>query len=327
MTMILAAVAASLLAGLAVEQAARILMQGSIFESMREVIADRATQIRYFGCSAVPVEPTWFDTKLHELISCNLCLTTQISIWFVAMPATILAWIYGPFKGLANLWLIFPFLGVAFAVSAIAMLVWNLTDYGPARYREMTQEYEVSIDNLYRELAGLRKMHGELTQDHMSLMSHFMRAVGPGTRQPRSPLESLMSTLQGMGVEVVFDDVRVPFPGHKPAAAPPSSRPTQAELSEDQFVHIMNRTLICRRIGCSRRRGQCMEDLIGRELRSLVHHGVLDLTFDIAEHRIALAVAAEALYQAAPNGEVPSELYRAVSEKYRSSVFAPAEPA
>lgn len=65
------------LLGLATFQISQILMSGSIFESLRSFIKKRSVCSRFFN-------------KLDELFGCSLCMSTQVSIWFFALPSLIL---------------------------------------------------------------------------------------------------------------------------------------------------------------------------------------------------------------------------------------------
>jgi len=114
-------------AGMAVSHAVRILMRGSIFESMRVKIAER--RCRGGG---------W--KLLSDLFSCELCLSTQVALWFAAViPVVTLYAVAGsPFEvvfGIHLYWFAEIFLAVAliagltFSVGYVAWHAFHSAEY------------------------------------------------------------------------------------------------------------------------------------------------------------------------------------------------------
>jgi len=124
--------------GLAVRQIAYILMFGSVFEWLRYGIIKRQLKRAESGLAK------WFWGKAHELFTCNLCMTAQISIWFCAVPTTIAIHLrfHHPFEQLLVTELplvvevglaLFAGFMIAMAMAATALGMWNALSYLPKR--------------------------------------------------------------------------------------------------------------------------------------------------------------------------------------------------
>jgi hypothetical protein len=133
--------------GLAIRQISFILMFGSVFEWLRYGVIKRQMKLAKSGLAKM------FWGKAHELFTCNVCMTAQISIWFCAIPTTIA--IHFRFRHPAeqllatNLSLfveigIALFMGfmIAMAVAAVALGLWNALSYLPKRLTAEQKYYD-----------------------------------------------------------------------------------------------------------------------------------------------------------------------------------------
>lgn len=118
-------------AGLALQHAAYILIYGSIFESMRKYLADGGE------CKEFPWVKRFFCRKLHEAIKCQLCTITQLTIWCWAAPITTTAITLGGTNPLAFIHISLPlsmtvmvyallFAGVTFSQAAVGLACWDV---------------------------------------------------------------------------------------------------------------------------------------------------------------------------------------------------------
>lgn len=73
----------ALSASLVVKQLAHLLVYGSIFNWIRDGLKDGMKK-KAFGAET-----------LHELFTCTLCMITQLSIWFIAIPLAVIAHFHG----------------------------------------------------------------------------------------------------------------------------------------------------------------------------------------------------------------------------------------
>ena len=137
---------------MAVKQLSYALMQGSLFQPLHRSVRQRMRR-------GVP----GFQT-LSELLSCKLCTSMQMSIWFVMIPAIVL----GHHFGLSHMVLgadASPTLAVAFlilgsflyamGISGIALGLWIYLEYPAARYEEVELKLraaEETIEELEAEL-------------------------------------------------------------------------------------------------------------------------------------------------------------------------------
>lgn len=129
-----------IIGGMFAKHTSFILMHGSVFEWLRGWITR--------GTKEATGRKLWAFKKAHELCTCHLCMTCQVSIWTVALPAiSILALRYpGMLSHLTgcDMWLVaeIPFFFFAWFVAAIvnasmAMVIWNVTEHLPAVRKEM----------------------------------------------------------------------------------------------------------------------------------------------------------------------------------------------
>jgi len=117
-----------LLSGLAVQQVSRILMYGSIFGWLRNYIDRKAPE-------------SWFFTKMAELFSCKLCLTTQVALTFFSPPLVLFTQLaYRPFDwmNVLGLWvevaaLIYIWFFGSMAIACVARGIWDVLEYVAAK--------------------------------------------------------------------------------------------------------------------------------------------------------------------------------------------------
>ncbi len=126
---------------IAVKQAAYILMHGSIFESLRNWIYSKMED-EVFG----------FE-KLNELFTCKVCMTTQVSIWLISVPLMF----SGLLPSMSLIGMMAVFLCVAFAVSGLAVLFWNLFEYKVQKFEELRRSYEQRESEIMEELSTLHE--------------------------------------------------------------------------------------------------------------------------------------------------------------------------
>ncbi|HLD21191.1 MAG TPA: hypothetical protein VJB64_03790 [Patescibacteria group bacterium] len=143
--------------GLFAKHSSFILMYGSVFEELRAWIHHKRTTTLDHG--------QWFYQKSNELITCQLCLTAQVSIWFVALPVIII--LEGRYDGLLS-WLtakhvpfllelaffLFAWFVAAIVNAAVAMAFWNLTEHLPAVLKEMQRHNQVNEEALVAMVAA-----------------------------------------------------------------------------------------------------------------------------------------------------------------------------
>ena len=129
------AVLITLLLALAVKQLSYALMQGSWFDPLRK-------RIRAGMRDGRPGLVT-----LSELFSCKLCMTMQVSLWFIMIPTFVVAMYadvahstlgVGSYVG-ATLTLLFSFL-YAMGVSGMALGLWIYLEYPAKRYEALALE-------------------------------------------------------------------------------------------------------------------------------------------------------------------------------------------
>jgi hypothetical protein len=115
-----------LVAGLALQHAAYILQYGSVFDSLRRWLERKACH------AGAPRALRWLCSRVRELIGCQLCSITQLSIWFCAVPVTAIAVELGVVRSLG----LSPtlsvsayallFFGVAFSTAAVGLMCWDV---------------------------------------------------------------------------------------------------------------------------------------------------------------------------------------------------------
>lgn len=156
------------LLALAVKHVTMILLEGSIFGGLRSAI-----RIRMEGGSRS-------FRQLHELFSCRLCMSTQVSMWFVGVPTLLILHRRGlkillhagisPVEAWITL-LLGGFLW-AMAIASVAYFLLQYAEFHPRRFRRMQQDYE-------EQLQALRGMlqNGEAAQPvtvHAFTRQHFI---------------------------------------------------------------------------------------------------------------------------------------------------------
>lgn len=220
-----------LLAGLAVARISSILMNGSIFGSFREFLAAGADgdldvqQTGYDCCTdtyyneyfgdlvgwrkyVVPpiakLASPWAFGKLKELFECDLCMTTQVSIWFVAVPTTIVVWTthvvryaFG-YSGFGELMLVLlaGFL-VAMAVSGVGRFLIYALDFPRKATEELTRYISETIE------ASERQFDATLAESQRQFDVRRRDAIDAERRQQEAKgLEALklLLALKGVGM-------------------------------------------------------------------------------------------------------------------------------
>ncbi len=128
------------LASAAVKHIADILLHGSIFQGLRSFIARGERRgVFMFG-------------TLHQLFTCLLCMTTQVSFWLAGIPAWIMAYQETGSVG----WGVLAAFLATMAIAALAQGWWTALEYAPRRYHAVKRELkesELENDSLKSRLA------------------------------------------------------------------------------------------------------------------------------------------------------------------------------
>lgn len=133
-----------LVASLAVMNIADVLVNGSIFEGLRSAIAYRRDRGQ------------WLFKILNQLFTCMLCMSTQVALWIIAIPAAVILHEH------TNNWLAAASLGalVAMAVAGFSLGIWMAFQYSPKRFHALKQEN----DMLWMKLEELERMKTQRSQ-------------------------------------------------------------------------------------------------------------------------------------------------------------------
>lgn len=158
----------TLLLALAVKQLSYALMQGSLFEPLRRYIRDGMRR-----------DQRGFEI-LSELISCKLCMTMQVSLWFVMIPVVVAA----TYADLARAHLgstTGPAMAVGFvvlgsflystAVSALALGLWIHLEYPAKRYEQCAFELEEARRTI-EDLQAVLQIETEPHPEQMEPRTH-----------------------------------------------------------------------------------------------------------------------------------------------------------
>lgn len=110
---------------LAVKQVAYALKDGSVFQWLRSFIY-RGSEKGWLG----------FFT-LNQLFTCKLCMSVQVSLWLVFLPALKLVWDNNLLQGISgSWWMVTLIVGIyALAISAIAQGLWTWLEFPEYRYQ------------------------------------------------------------------------------------------------------------------------------------------------------------------------------------------------
>jgi len=112
---------------LANKQVTRILLEGSIFNFLREHIANMMFAQKGQGGMA-----EFLSYKLYVLFDCPFCMTSQVGIWLVGLPLTLLIWNSISMKGAwakkATVFFFSIFM-IGMASSSLGFFFWNVFDY------------------------------------------------------------------------------------------------------------------------------------------------------------------------------------------------------
>lgn len=216
------------ISGLVVKHAAFILMYGSIFDWLRDQGIRRRKRLAKNrmeeGCKSSLSYKFW--KKLDQLFSCNLCMTTQCSLWIFAIPITVfvhLRWEH-PFE---RLWgVIIPFVAeallfvimilvLAMAIGATGLFFWNLLEHLPSK-RDI-QRRAIERRDLRLAVMKMKKESKEqglvvdfTLEDWLALIGRLdiecIAECGQGRRICRENilLEFLNNWLQGKGVNSIL---------------------------------------------------------------------------------------------------------------------------
>jgi len=179
---------AYLLAGFALQHAAYILQYGSIFESFRRWLEARAC-----ATDASP-RARWLCAKFREMLGCQLCAITQLSLFFCALPATAAAvrllgnrpYGLGPVLAVPA-YVVFG-LGVMFSTAAVGLICWDVARMVGRgsdalvqflRARTAAAEAEARVRKLQADVAI--KAHAEmlLKERNRKRPNAFLRSAGP----------------------------------------------------------------------------------------------------------------------------------------------------
>lgn len=117
---------------LAVKQVAYALKDGSVFQWLRSFIY-RGSEKGWLG----------FFT-LNQLFTCKLCMSVQVSLWLVFLPALKLVWDNNLLQGISgSLWMVALIVAIyALAISGIAQGLWTWLEFPEYRYR--AADFEVA---------------------------------------------------------------------------------------------------------------------------------------------------------------------------------------
>lgn len=134
--------------GLAVRQMSFIILFGSIFQSLRDWIAEK-----YYHSAEYSFNKR-FWLKINQLFTCHLCMTAQVALWTTMFIIIFLTIVKSHFlinvlefkvnlfpEVIINIGFIFIF---AMATAALAMGFWNLIEYFPkklAMQKEFLRKY------------------------------------------------------------------------------------------------------------------------------------------------------------------------------------------
>lgn len=170
-----------LLMGVATRQIAYTLIYGSIFTRLRNGVK------KMYVVAPEGSWKKWGFELLNELLSCNVCLTTEVAIWFWALPITIAVhsiWSH-PLEILAgkSVWLgweiaagVVLFFMLFAAIAALAMLFWVIMDRIAKPGEAQVMYYKEQI-NLARELAAAQLEENKGERKKLSFES-FIAMIG-----------------------------------------------------------------------------------------------------------------------------------------------------
>lgn len=151
---------------LAVKHISFILIVGSIFEPMRRKIQ------KNFNWTDKKVHK-FFLGKINELLSCNLCLTAQVSIWFIAVPFYLFLYTSNHhflvdvfnFKIEIFLEIFLNFLVVflfSMAIASLAYVFWTISEYLPKKLKIMEDFYKEQILIQIKATSSVKKTSKEV---------------------------------------------------------------------------------------------------------------------------------------------------------------------
>ena len=179
---------AYLLAGFALQHAAYILQYGSIFESFRRWLEARAC-----ADNASP-RARWLCAKFREMLGCQLCAITQLSLFFCALPATAAAvrllgnrpYGLGPVLAVPA-YVVFG-LGVMFSTAAVGLICWDVARMVGRgsdalvqflRARTAAAEAEARVRKLQADVAIKAHAQMLLKERNRKRPNAFLRSAGP----------------------------------------------------------------------------------------------------------------------------------------------------
>jgi hypothetical protein len=174
--------------GMALQHAAYILQYGGIFNSFRRWLEAKA---------CAPDSPRlarWLCAKFREMLGCQLCSITQLSLLFCAIPATALAVAFlgsrpfGLSPGVASgAYLLFG-LGVMFSTAAVGLACWDfarMVGRGSdalilyLRARTVAAEAEARVRKLQADVAIQAHAERILKQRARRRPDAIVRTAGP----------------------------------------------------------------------------------------------------------------------------------------------------
>lgn len=140
-----------IVSGLAVKQAAFILLYGSIFDWLRKGINKKMKTAESKGSK-------WFWEKANELFTCILCMATQVAIWMCAVPFIILLHIRYPHPFELVLQNQLPFsleiffacllaFIVSMAIAGVSMAIWNFSEYPSKKLGLIKKYHQIMLES------------------------------------------------------------------------------------------------------------------------------------------------------------------------------------
>ncbi len=181
-------VTAYVVTGFALQHAAYILQYGSIFESFRRWLEQKA-------CTpGSPRLARWLCAKFREMLGCQLCSITQLALFFCALPVTALAvsvggrHLFGLSTFLATLAYVLLGLGVMVSTAAVGLICWDVARaVGRGsdalvlflRARMASAEAEARVRKLQADVAIRAHAEMILKERNRRRPNAFLRSAGP----------------------------------------------------------------------------------------------------------------------------------------------------
>ncbi len=311
------AIAIWVFSGLAVDKLACSIMSEQAFRWLRVGARNRARPLD-------GPAPTWFDTKLYNVINDEKSLVLNLSIWFVALPLTLALVVYGPLQGYYKIWYTFTFVGTIFVVSGVATFAEILREYPRTRFSKIQDEHNTAINTMLAEIQRLREELLESEKQRSRLLNQRATESVAHVRDGRLPLlEALLA--QGSGVRIITTAELGEMEGailHPPPAG-------LNGLTEDMFNEVLSRVeLHTDETDVRKREDRLLEEVVSCMRR---HADTGAFTEGYVLNRVCTYMndAATAHVRRVASGRMTREYSRVLAwEKYGPHVAPrPAEPA